>query len=343
MRRPYERRHKGALKGWYILWEGKQTWLGRFKGEALANWRRLQDGKPVVRPVHEHQGDELTVQSVVDIFLDHLLANRSDRTYRWYKNFLKSFVEFQGVGRLPVSKLKRSHVQRWLDVGRLRWNENSAHGAARAVVAAFNYAVKMDELRVSPLRGFEKPPASPREECELSPAEWRRLLAAVSGELRDAVVFMRLSGARPMECRHAEKRHFNAKIPALIFPKQEAKGKRRERVIHLSGEALTIVQKLALRYPTGPLFRNGHGEPWTKDGMVQRFKRLATRLKIPHLIAYSMRHTFATDAVVNEVDAIVLSKLMGHANTKMLEHVYARHARRTDFMNRQVAKAIKGI
>jgi integrase len=355
-RKPYERRSKGRLIGWYILWEGRQTWLGRFEAEAKENLKRLKAGEPVVRPerITAPRFNELTVRDIVETFLDHQQAQRSTETYLWYRRFLKSFCEFDGIGRLPVSHLKRSMVHAWINANRNKaadpknrikpWTETTANCASRAVVAAFNHAVKMDELKASPVKDFEKPTATPRENCELTPAEWKRLMEAVDDPaFKDAILFMRLTGARPMECRNAEKRHFHPNIPALIFPKLESKGKKRERLIRLSGDALLIVQKLAMKYPEGKLFRNADGSPWTKDAFARRFKRLSKRLKMPNLIPYSLRHTYATEGVIKGIDSIVLAKLMGHTSTKMLEHVYAKHARRDDFMNEMAAKAVEGI
>jgi integrase len=355
-RKPYERRLKGKLIGWYVLWEGRQTWLGRFEKEAYDNWERLRAGKPVIRPdrVTAPKAEEPTVQKIVGIFLDYQKAHGSERTYRWYRQFLKSFCKHEGIGRLRVFALKKHMVQHWIDTNKTKapdpkkrikpWNENTAHNAARAVVACFNYAVEWEHLEKSPIPKLKKAKATPREDCELSPEEWKRLIQGIKDpSFKDAVLFMRLTGARPMECRNAEKRHFDPTIPAIVFPKAEAKGKKRERVIHLSGEALLIVQKLILRHPEGKLFRSGLGTPWLKDSLNRRFARLRKKLKIPHLIPYSLRHTYATDCVIKGIDSIVLAKLMGHTSTRMLEQVYAKHERRKDFMAQAAAKAIEGI
>ena len=152
---------------------------------------------------------------------------------------------------------------------------------------------------------------------------------------------MRLTGARPLECRLAEKRHLKGNT--LTFPKLESKGKRSERVIWLNAEALEIVKRLASVNPEGKLFRNGKGTPWKKDAFARRFSRLSVRLRMPHLIPYSLRFTFATESVLAGLDSIVLAKLMGHSLTKMLERVYAKHSKRGDFMLEQLNRAVAGL
>ena len=75
-------------------------------------------------------------------------------------------------------------VQGWIDAGRRRekrpWKENSCHAAARAVVAAFNHAVDGGHLKESPVAKFKKPGAVAREDAELSPDEWKRLIEAIT-------------------------------------------------------------------------------------------------------------------------------------------------------------------
>ena len=71
-RRPYERTLNGK-RVWYILWEGRQTWLGRFEKEALENWQRLKEGLAVIRlgKVTAAQLKEPIVRQIVDIYLTH--------------------------------------------------------------------------------------------------------------------------------------------------------------------------------------------------------------------------------------------------------------------------------
>jgi integrase len=371
-RKPYERKVRGRFLGWYIKTPsaknpGKitETWLGRSKKEAYANWARLKAGEAIIRPeavkLTEPQGPPLTIRDAADAFLAEIEAatNKPDRahgkkakgTHAWYKRYLDSFCDFrlgrEGLGSLPFVMLRKDHVKRWID-SHPAWTDNTAHAAARCAMALCNWLVDSDAERFewitkSPLKGFKKAPPTARD-CYITADEWKRILAVVDDELHDALTFMRLTGCRPDEMRRAEKRHVDLAIPAIVFPPNEWKcGKKlkRDRVIRLAGEALVIVQKRCLKYPTGAIFRGYGGVPMKKDALARRMKRLSVKLGIPHLIPYAIRHTFASDAAF-KVDCLVLAELMG-TSVKMLENVYAKARKRMDLMGQAAAKAIEDI
>jgi hypothetical protein len=66
------------------------------------------------------------------------------------------------------------------------------------------------------------------------------------------------TGAHPHDdfLRHNERAVF-------VIPKEEVKGKRYPRFIHLHGPALEIVRRIVQRRKQGKRFRNTRGEPWT--------------------------------------------------------------------------------
>ena len=56
---------------------------------------------------------EYLVKDLVFLFLDHAKANNAPLTYRWYRDFLKSFCETIPA-TLKVKELKLHHAQTWL-------------------------------------------------------------------------------------------------------------------------------------------------------------------------------------------------------------------------------------
>src|SRR5262249_6333661 len=93
---------------------------------------------------------------------------------------------------------------------------------------------------------------------------------------------------------HIEARHLKLEHRRVEIPPQEAKGKKRWRVIYLSDKAVEIVSRLATLRPTGPLFLNTDGNPWEAQAIVCRFQRLLVKLsgaeqELPRLPRFNYR------------------------------------------------------
>ena len=88
-------------------------------------------------------------------------------------------------------------------------------------------------------------------------------------------------------------------------------------------EAYSITERRALKHPEGPIFRQEHGDPWDKNSVRCKFRRLKEKLGLPELCSYTLRHSFATRMLQASVDSHVVAKLMGHTSTRMLEQRYS--------------------
>lgn len=148
----------------------------------------------------------------------------------------------------------------------------------------------------------------------------------------DYATTLRLTGCRPQELHRVEARWFNEQDRQWVFPDSaEITPKLRGRIVPLPGEAFTISKRLAKQNPTGPMFRNSQGNPWTSNAVRCRFRRYSQKAGLP-FIAYGFRHTFATDHAIKGTPQLQLQDIMGHRDGKMLSTVYthqrkAKHAK----------------
>jgi integrase len=206
------------------------------------------------------------------------------------------------------------------------------------VSRVFSWAKKSGRLKGNPLEGMEKPQPTSRD-VYLTPDQYKSVVAAIKDEaFRDFVQIMRETGCRPKEARLVEARHFDRQSKCWIFPKAEAKGRREARIVLLNDRAFEITQRLALKHPSGPMFRNLDGEPWRKDSLNCRCHRLTRKLGF-QVCCYAIRHTFATDAIVRGVDLVTISQLMGHKSLDMLHRIYQHVSRRSDHLREGLRKA----
>ncbi len=220
--------------------------------------------------------------------------------------------------------------------------DNTRHDIAADVLAAFNWAAGPNQriIRSSPLTGYRKAPKTPRI-LYLAPEQQEDLLKRIDDqEFRDFLVVLLHTGMRPGEARVMEAKHVMLKEGVVRIPKELAKGKRKERRVLLDDVVLAILKPLVLKFPEGPILRNTHGRPWTKDAINCRFTRL--KAELPYRVtAYAMRHTFINEALRNGAAECAIAEVVGHEDKTMIQKVYGHPALHQDLLNSVVKKANK--
>src|SRR5205814_1554062 len=146
-------------------------------------------------------------------------------------------------------------------------------------------------LDKSPVAFMEKPPPGKRENVIAFETYQRMLDLTATQEFRDLLTVGWEAGCRPQEIWRVEKRHLDAAKNRWVFPAKEAKGKRRIRVVYLTDVAVAVCQRLALKHPTGPLFRNSNGAAWTRHAASCVFGRMKKHLGKKYVLV-DFRHTF---------------------------------------------------
>jgi integrase len=317
-----------ARKAWYVVYNGKKIRLADNKEEAKKEFHRLMlTSRPKDSP--EIVGD------ILDMHLAWLSKNRAPSTYDWYKTRFELLTD--RMLAIPATALRSLHVEKWLD-DKDTWGPTFKRGIVTALKAAFNRAVKKHVLDKSPIADLEKPEAKTRTEF-LTPEQFEHVLSHVRDhQFRDLLTFLWLTGCRPPEATRLEARH--VREGHVVFPKQESKGKKRERVIFLVPEAQEIVNRLVEKNPTGPIFRNTLNAPWHRHALACRFARLKKHTGIKYC-AYSFRHSFAHNALTrSKMQATTVAALMGHVDTRQLMQTYGHQVANQEFMLAAASQAV---
>jgi integrase len=114
------------------------------------------------------------------------------------------------------------------------------------------------------------------------------------------------------------------------------------RIVYLTPSMIELTKRLMAMHPEGPLFRGPRGKrPFTRNGIRCRFRRL--RKQLPHLagvVAYTYRHSYATDALANGVPMATVAELMGHRDLKMLQDHYGHLSQKVLHLREAAAKAV---
>lgn len=328
MGRPAKPFFRKQTKSWYCSIDGRQISLGKDKPGAFEKFHELMaDREQLV-------GEYTTLYELAQIYLDWCTKNRKPGTYNRHRFYLKSFIGSIGKRQRP-NGLKAHQITKWLES--MSVSSTTKNDAVSVVQRMLNWTVEQQYLVRNPIAGFRKPKAR-RREVFYTPEQWEEIKKHAIGPLRDFLDFLFWTGCRPKEARELEARHVHDGL--VIFPTDESKGESDSRVLFLTPEAEKIVSDLAKLHTEGPIFRNSKGRPWTKDSIKCRLTRISKLVGF-RVIAYGARHSYATNALMNNVDPVSLSHLMGHRSTRMISEVYAHLGKNPDFLKTQAINAVR--
>jgi integrase len=332
MARPNKPWYREDRRRWYVTINGKWHNLGPDKKRAMQRFHELMAAKDAAedRPV-----DRASVAAILDEFLEWTKQNRATKTYRGYVDFCQSFTSTWP--RLRTDEFKPMHVQEWLNK-KTTWNSTTKRGAITCLKRAMNWAARMGYLHTNPISAMEKPEAKPRTTL-VDSDEFESILSEIGDDnFKDLLIVSFDTGARPQEVKSLEARHIDLDKHLWIFPRDEAKGKKKPRVVYIPTErSLAIVRKNIERHPVGPIFRNRLGNPWTGYAVKCRFARLQERLGKRYR-QYDLRHSWITRQLVAGVDSHVVASLSGHSDTSMIDRVYSHVADDHRFMLAQAKR-----
>ena len=319
--KPWFRADRNA---YFVTIGGTRHNLGADKKDAERQFHLLmaEPEQPAAPPPKPLVPSDLTIAEVLEKYLEWCQIHRSARTYEWTQKHIQRFCDHhKHTTTTPAEELRPFHIIEWVD-SKSTWGANQKRGAIVAVQRPFSWASKLGYIERNPVAGVEKPKPVRREQY-VTPGQFDQLLIRYQegDPFRDLLVFLWETGARPQEARHVEPRHFNAAFARFDIPPQEAKGKKRWRVIRMTEKASEIVKRRTLSCQA-KIFENEDGNPWTADAVKCRFARLKKSKGLSHF-AYGFRHGFATRKLTEGHDHLTVAELMGHASGQMLATVYS--------------------
>lgn len=290
------------------------------------------------------------ISELIIDFLEHLEVERgrSQKTAENYHLYLQRLVEF--AGDIEVAKINSEMVRKWrLWLNRYK-NDNDDELATItqgyhliALRSFLTYLAKRDVNSLEPSK-IELPKINRKQVSFLQPGEIERLVAVIdeSSEvgLRDkAIVELLLSsGLRVSELVGLNRDHVNTKRREFMV---RGKGQK-DRPVFISQQAAQNVENyLAQRADSlSPLFVSYSGRA-SGQNTSGDFKRLSARSVqriiqkyakqaglTKHVSPHTMRHSFATDLLMNGADLRSVQSLLGHSNiatTQIYTHVTDQH------------------
>lgn len=272
------------------------------------------------------------LKGAVEQFLAAVAVQVSPATLALYKHYLRQFTD--ALGDVPCKSITPAKVLTW----------NAKYHPAGVVRRLFRWlTVEARLLRSNPLEGMKSGRNGGRMRI-LTRLEVVRLLRAASRPFRRFLLALVETIARPREMRavrwgdiHLVGRNGWTGADLVggrcFFRLVRFKGQelRRDRLairnIPISRRLGRLLARMwgAGRDANAAIFVNRLRRPWTFNAVRCRFRRLRARIGLAtdvngeNAVAYSVRHTSATDAVGAGVKGLVLAELMGHSDVRMTQ------------------------
>lgn len=289
-------------------------------------------------------------EALVD-FLEHLEVEggRSQQTIRNYELYLNRFIDF--AGDIKVSAITAEQVRKyrlWLN------RHHNEHGDGLSLLTQSYHLIALRGLlsylsqRDIPSLAADKislPKTTRKQVTFLHYDEVTRLLDHIPTDnetgLRDRAILELLfsSGLRVSELVGLNRDHINLERREFMV---RGKGQKDRPVFVSPGAARCVGEYLSTRQDTlAPLFISYSRRTQADTSgdfrrlsarsiqrMISRYARLAGITK--HVSPHTMRHSFATDLLMNGADLRAVQSLLGHSNiatTQVYTHVTDQHLR----------------
>jgi integrase len=224
-------------------------------------------------------------------------------------------------GKLHLDQLRQEEIVEWL-------NGKVAEGYAQATVnrwqVILSYMLRLAKLWKVPgaetnvLEGVKQKDPDNRKERYLSPAETQRLKRAVDDSpnpmLKYIVALLLLTGARKREVLDAEWRHVDLDRKTWFVPVTKTK----PRHIPLSDEAIAVLRAIP-RFANCPYVLPN---PKTKRPFRSFYNSWDTARRaayLPDVRVHDLRHSHASNLVNAGQSLYVVSRVLGHSNTRTSE------------------------
>jgi integrase len=317
--------YRAQTRSFYVQIDGHQINLGPEESEAYRRWHLLMAGvdESVVAAMNEADNTEpesITVHKLVKCFLGWVASEGklAPSTKRWYKKHLESFVSTVSA-ELAAESVTQADVDRWFRKHGEAWGDNYRLQGFRALARMYNWGRKRKHVITNPIRDMERPSYVPRD-CYLTNEQWEKIIGGTKNQaLHDILTFIKHTGCRPFEARWAEARHFDGRC--IVFDRDQSKGKKTRRVLILDDVALAIVKRRIEEQGDGLIFRKLRGAAWTTENLNQCCQRLKKKVGI-EFSPYVLRHTAASNLLVQSRDAVTTAAILGHTDVNMLSRVY---------------------
>ena len=328
MRKRKPTKHPNGI--FYSIINGKKVKLGKNfqKAEILLHQLEAQLAKGTL-VIGEAGTTQMTVGGKKDVHIKELAVrhlewvknNRAHKTFVTRQHYVCLFLDF--IGDKMVSEITYTDLDAFYTHCRKHHGRgvNAGSHSLRELKTTIRWGEEFG-ICDNPVQRFPSVKERPPVTKKLAPENVPLLLDEADPDLADLIGYAIATGSRPFELRNLKKNELmkvGSAPTARIDDHKTAAATRTymARSVTLSPKALAIFERQCKKHPKSDhVFLNGHGEPYTCDGLRQRLERLSKRAGLEKITSYCLRHTFGTTMAAEGVNLAVIAQLMGHSDIK---------------------------
>ena len=296
--------------------DGKQHW---HRCETL---KQARDGKQdsngaVRRGTWIDPTDRVTVAEFARLYVENRAHDQRSTTQDRQVGIVAHHVVGTALGALPISRIKRSDVDRWLAEQTVARSTLLTH--ASLLRSVFAYAVADGRMISAPPVRLQRGTTT-RDIHPVMPEQARRLADAMPTPTERTMVLVQAGcGLRISELLGLRRCDVALDFHRLAVEGQLSKDSQR-RLPYT--ETITSSRKV----PTTPEveFTSRTGRPFCRQSYGATFHRAVERAVLdPSTSPHDLRHGFAVALRRQGVSSYIVGRLLGHTDGQMVESVYS--------------------
>lgn len=262
----------------------------------------------------------MTLQNACEAYLRDMEARHlRPSTRKSYRSLFRAWRAYAVEHGLPeLASFDQAEMRAWRD----SWvcKPGTQIKRLQQLKAFFSHAMQVGWIEASPMAGLKPPRSRSKPVMPLSREEFRALIAASVAKPKEQalLLLMRFSGLSIMDA-------VTLRRDAIRGNELTLRRAKSGELVMLYVPDLVIVSLERIKQPGHMyFFWTGASQPATAANYWRiRLNLIARKAGVKNFRTHRLRHTFAVEALIADVDIKDVSTLMGHSSVNTTERDYA--------------------
>jgi integrase len=317
---------------YYTTIKRKKIRLAKEKKEARKALYELL-AKPDVAPADTTRKG---FRKVADQYLAYIQRTAAETTFNNFLLYLRAFSDH--LGKKAVNDLRVEHVTSF-EAKNDHWSKSTVVTVRGIIIGCLNWAVAQQIIDANPIPKLKAGKTTRRERL-LTQEERDKIRAAVPQAMKDFLLALELTGARPFsEVAQLTAQSIDWENGIIPLAKHKNARKGKSRTIFLTPPLEELLKRKIAEHPTGLLFLSPRNAPFTRHLMCWWLRRLEAKTGVPRLNTYLVRHAAITDALEKGISSDVAGELYGNSG-ETIRRYYSKLSEKRNALKEAARRAV---